>query len=272
MKERKKVEEVKEVEEVKKKPGGIAAFFDLDGTLVAGPSLERRFFRRLRYGRPIPAKNYFLWLREAMLIAPRGIRAIRYANKMYLRGVPLGEVERQASGISFFAEAMDRVAWHAMQRHKIVIVSGTLEPLARKAACELQSQLAERGIVAIVHVCATRLEEKEGRWTGRIIGEAMFGEAKAPAVKRLAAKMGVDLARCYAYGDSANDRWLLAAVGRPAAVNASKELLLIAQGRNWQAPSWEKHGEEESAQSSQRAQRSERKSGKREIAGLERGT
>jgi HAD superfamily hydrolase (TIGR01490 family) len=259
MKGRKEVEEVKAVKEVKKKCGGIAAFFDLDGTLVAGPSLERRFFRHLRYGRAIPAKNYFLWLSEAVRIAPRGIRTIRYANKLYLRRVPLGEVERQASGISFFAEAMDRAAWHAKQRHKIVIVSGTLEPLARRAARELQSQLAERGIVAIVHVCATRLEEKEGRWTGRIIGEAMFGEAKARAVKRLAAEMGVDSARSYAYGDSANDRWLLAAVGRPAAVNASKELLRIAQGKNWPVLFREKRGKEESTQSSQRAQWSERK-------------
>jgi HAD superfamily hydrolase (TIGR01490 family) len=241
VKEQREVEEVKEAME---KCGGIAAFFDLDGTLVAGPSLERRFFRRLRYRRAIPAKNYFLWFREAVRIAPRGIGAIRYTNKIYLRGVSPGEVERQVSEVSFFAEVMGRVAWHAKQGHKIVIVSGTLEPLARKAARELQSQLAERGIVAIVHVCATRLEEKEGRWTGRINGEAMFGEAKARALKRLAAEMGVDLARSFAYGDSANDRWLLAAVGRPTAVNASKELLRIAQGRNWPVLFREKRGEE----------------------------
>jgi HAD superfamily hydrolase (TIGR01490 family) len=265
----KEQEEIAEVKEAMEKYGRIAAFFDLDGTLVAGPSLERRFFRRLGHGRAIPAKNYFLWFRDTVRIAPRGIGAIRYANKIYLRGVPPDEVECQASGISFFAEMMGRVAWHAKRGHTIVIVSGTLEPLARIAARELQSQLAERGIVAIVHVCATRLEEKEGRWTGRITGEAMFGEAKARAVKRLAAEMGVDLARSFAYGDSANDRWLLAAVGRPAAVNASKELLRIAQGRNWPALFREKRGEEESTQSSRKAQRSERKSGKREVAGSE---
>ncbi len=37
MKERKEVEEVKDAE---KKNGGVAAFFDLDGTLMPMPSLE----------------------------------------------------------------------------------------------------------------------------------------------------------------------------------------------------------------------------------------
>ena len=42
--------------------GRVAAFFDLDGTLIGGPSLERRFFEELRYQGAIPLRNYFLWL------------------------------------------------------------------------------------------------------------------------------------------------------------------------------------------------------------------
>src|SRR5260370_13499398 len=42
--------------------GRVAAFFDLDGTLLARPSLERRFFSGLRYQRAIPVENYFLLL------------------------------------------------------------------------------------------------------------------------------------------------------------------------------------------------------------------
>jgi HAD superfamily hydrolase (TIGR01490 family) len=265
------VKERKEVEEVKEKCGGIAAVFDLDGTLMAGPSLERRYFRMLRYRRAIPAKNYLLWLREAVRIAPRGIRAIRYANKMYLRGVPSGVVERQANGILFFAEAMDCVTWHAKQGHIIVIVSGTLETLAREAAKRLETTLETRGIAGSLHVCATRMEEKAGRWTGQILGEAMIGEAKSRAVRLLAAEMGINLARSYAYGDSAMDRWLLAAVGRPVAVNASKELLRVAQGRNWPTLLWENRGQKESMQSSQRAQQLRRINGKREVARSESG-
>src|SRR5882762_7125678 len=87
VKESKEVNEVREVKEVEERSGRVAAFFDLDGTLVALPSLERRLFRTLRYRREIRAKNYFLWLVEALRLMPRGINAILQGNKMYLRGV-----------------------------------------------------------------------------------------------------------------------------------------------------------------------------------------
>jgi HAD superfamily phosphoserine phosphatase-like hydrolase len=267
VKVRMEVQDVKEVKEVKEKSGGVAAFFDLDGTLVALPSLERRLFRVLRCRRAIPAKNYFLWLREAMRVVPRGISAILQANKMYLRGVQIiderGEGGRdvsfrhedghQAGGRAsapprrnsrlpvptFFAQAIERMAWHAKQGHEIILMSGTLEPIARGAARAMEAELAARGITVTLHVFATRLEESGGRWTGRILGEAMFGEAKARAVKRMAKEMQLDLARCYAYGDSLNDRWLMAAVGRPAAVNPSKDLASMARTHGWPVLNWE---------------------------------
>jgi len=256
-----------EVQKVKEKSGGVAAFFDLDGTLVALPSLEKRFFRMLRCRRAIAGRNYFLWLREAMRLAPRGISAIVQANKMYLRGVQIldepGEGDRnisfchkdghQARGQAsapprrnlrlpvptFFARAIKRVAWHAKQGHEIVLISGTLEPLAREAARTMEAELAARGITVTIRVFATRLEEMDGTWTGQVLGEAMFGEEKARAATRVAKEMRLDLARCYAYGDSLNDRWLMEAVGRPAAVNPSRDLANMAQTRGWPVLDWE---------------------------------
>src|SRR6266852_4053320 len=162
VKERKGVEERKEVNEVKEKSGGVAAFFDLDGTLVALPSLERRLFRTLRYRREIRAKNYLFWLREALRLMPRGIIEILHGNRMYLRGVQIfdecGEGDRKVSSWhkdghqaegqasapprrnprlpvpAFFAQAIEKLAWHAKQGHDIVLISGTLEPLAQGAA------------------------------------------------------------------------------------------------------------------------------------------
>jgi HAD superfamily hydrolase (TIGR01490 family) len=222
--------------------GCVAAFFDVDGTLVAGPSLERRFFRLLRYRRAIPAGNYLRWLAEAVRLAPRGIEAMRHANKKYLRGVAVGGAGEGGlkPAPTFLQEAVERVAGHALQGHAIVLVSGTLEPLAQEAARALEEQLAGRGIVAAIGVCATRLEVAGERWTGRVIGEAMYGETKARAVRRLAAKMQLDLTRCYAYGDSLSDRWLLAAVGRPVAVNPAAELARMARQWDWPALHWKK--------------------------------
>jgi HAD superfamily phosphoserine phosphatase-like hydrolase len=247
--------------------GRVAAFFDLDGTISMLPSLERRFFRILRYRREIPAKNYFLWLREALRLMPNGISAILQANKMYLWGVQIFDERGHGDGNvsswhkdghrakgqasapprrnprlpvpTFFVPAIERVAWHAKQGHAIVLLSGTLEPLAQQASRAIEAALAAQGIEIVIHVCATRLEEINGRWTGRILGQAMFGEAKARAVKRIAGEIQIDLARCYAYGDSANDRWLLAAVGWPAAVNASRELARLAKLQGWPILRWE---------------------------------
>ena len=274
MKERKRVNEAKQVKEVEEKSGGVAAFFDLDGTLVALPSLERRLFRALRYRREIRAKNYFLWLKEALRLMQRGINAIVQANKVYLRGLQIFDEYGEGDGVvstwhkdghqaggqasaprrrnprlpapTFFAQAIERVAWHAKQIHEVVLVSGTLEPLARGAARAMEAELAARGIAVTIRVMATRLEEKDGKWTGKVLGEAMFGEAKARAAKRLAAEMRLDLGRCYAYGDSLNDRWLMTAVGRPAAVNPSKDLEGIARTHGWPVLNWE--GEESSTQ------------------------
>src|SRR4029077_4818016 len=58
--------EVKEAEELKEKNARVAAFFDLDGTLTPGPSLEKRFFRRLRYRKLIGRANYLRWIWEAV--------------------------------------------------------------------------------------------------------------------------------------------------------------------------------------------------------------
>ena len=274
MKERKEANEVKEVKEEEKERGEIAAFFDLDGTLVALPSLESRLFRTLRYRREIRAENYLFWLREALRLVPRGINAILHANKMYLRGLKLfdergkgdeevsswqkdgHQAEGQASAPprrtprlpvpTFFAQAIETVAWHAKQGHEIALISGTLEPLARGAARAMEAELAERGIAVRARVIATRMEEKDGKFTGKILGEAMFGEAKARAAKRLAGEMRLDLRRCYAYGDSLSDRSLMALVGRPAAVNPSNDFASIARTRGWPVLNWER--EESSTQ------------------------
>lgn len=239
----------------------VAAFFDLDGTLLPLPSLEQRFFRVLRYRREIPLKNYFLWLREALKLLPSGIGAVAHANKMYLQGVPgtdesgaekgsdscahkSGQQDEGQASLppknnprwlvpQFFEEGLERVVWHATQGHAIVIVSGTLEPLANIAGRTLEVELANRGIGAEIRVCATKMEERHGKWTGRILGEAMSGKVKERAILTLAQEIDLNLSQSSAYGDSAQDRWMLAAVGNPAAVNPTPHLARIAWKQGW---------------------------------------
>ena len=269
--------EVRDIEKVnEEKNTKIAVFFDLDGTLLPLPSLEWRFFRALRRRSEMPLRNYFLWLREAVRLLPHGIRAVTQTNKMYLKSVkslnesdaedrndfsahagghrPEGQASapslKSASGRKrnnprspvprFFEEALKRVARHAKQGHVIVLVSGMLEPLANAAAQVLQAELANRGLNAKIHVCATRLEEIEGRWTGKILGEPMSGEAKVRAVRKLAEEWNLDVSRCFAYGDSAADQPMLASVGNLIAVNPSRKLAHAAKKNGWLVLDWQK--------------------------------
>ena len=225
------------------RPVRRAAFFDLDGTLVPPPSLELRFVRSLRRSGALGAEHCLRWLCEAVRLAPSGPFAMRHSNKMYLHGLAAAESSALGFGDeilspSFFPSALDCIQWHAEQGHRIAIVSGTLEPLAEHAARALEAQLAARGCAPTVRVCATRLQASNGRWTGRVLGEPVAGQAKARAVVRLAQVEGLTLDQCYAYADSASDRWFLGVVGHPFAVNPSWRLSRIARSNSWPILQW----------------------------------
>lgn len=218
---------------------GIAAFFDLDGTLIPEPSLERRFFSELRRENLIPFANYLRWSFQALRLLPRGVLAVQHENKGHLAGLCRDLVFRHMESISFFEEGIARLMWHARQNHKIVLVSGTLEPLARLAAMAMECELEARGVPVRLTVCAARLAEERGHWTGYLAGEGVYGPAKTHAITALAKAQNLDLRQCHAYGNSMLDRHLLCAVGRGHAVNPGKALAAIANEKDWPIWHWQ---------------------------------
>jgi len=213
----------------------IAAFFDLDGTLIPPPSLERRFLRYLVWRDDLGVANFARWLVRFLLRAPFGSSSAIDGNKAHLAGISESTVREWAGWLDcypteFLPVALDRLAWHKTQGHQIFVVSGTLEPLAR-------TFLANNLSVPLI-VCATQLESCGGTWTGRTIGEAICGPAKAAKIRQLAACYGLDLARSYAYGDRFADRWMLETVGHPAVVNPSPALRCLARLRYWPVFTW----------------------------------
>lgn len=226
------------------RPESIAAFFDVDGVLLPKPSLELRFARSLRKHGFLGPRNYLYWFARSARLASRGMRQVLHGNKAYLRGIAqahaLASAEwlRDADDSLLFDEAIERATWHARQGHRIALITGTIEPLALRVAEVLRAALRRNGGDTAVHVHATKLAEKDSHWSGEIAGKAMFGEEKARMVEQLAAEWRLDLAECFAYGDGANDRWMLARVGYPAAVNPSGKLLRIAGLSGWPVIHW----------------------------------
>lgn len=226
----------------------VGAFFDVDGTLLPSPSLEWRFIGYLLERDEISSGRVGRWLAGFAGSFWRDLHGATEGNKRYLAGISeelVSEWERSLTAEffcrrspAFFDGALQRIVWHQAQGHRVFLVSGTLAPLARVAARNLSGWIS-----AEVGVCATELEVAAGSarvWSGRIAGSHMSGGAKLRAVTELAAHYGINLARSYAYGDSAADVPMLSAVGYGVAVNPTRRLARVARRRGWQSCVWEK--------------------------------
>lgn len=222
----------------------IGAFFDIDGTLLAAPSLEWRFLGFLLTRDLIGSRQIARWAAQCAKTIWRDPRAALDANKFYLAGLPQTLVtnwenalapnpEKNAS-LPIFSEGFERIAWHVSQGHRIFFVSGTIEPLAHI----LTRFPAPQGPRWSAEICATKLETRDGVWTGRVVGEHMSGRAKAAALRASAVRHDLALAESYAYGDSFADVPMLETVGHPIAVNPQARLAHIARRRNWLVLGW----------------------------------
>jgi HAD superfamily hydrolase (TIGR01490 family) len=212
----------------------IGAFFDLDGTLIARPSLEWRFLAHLLACDEVSRANLVLWLGHCA----KNILCDRHAaiegNKLYLAGLPESLVAKwTAAGAPnwppFFLEGMTRLAWHHAQGHRVFLVTGTLAPLARAIAQHFPCP---------VKIIATEPEVFDGHWTGWLAGQHMSGNAKARAIRAFAAQYGLELRQSHAYGNHMADIPMLEAVGNPVAVNPSRPLARLARTRGWRIYKW----------------------------------
>ena len=104
--------------------------------------------------------------------------------------------------------------------------------LVTAAPVELGRVIAMR--LGLTGALGTVAEIEDGAYTGRLVGDLLHGPAKADAITALATEEGLDLARCTAYSDSANDLPMLSLVGHAVAVNPDATLRREARRRNWE--------------------------------------
>jgi HAD superfamily hydrolase (TIGR01490 family) len=210
-----------------------AAFFDLDKTIIARSSTLA--FSRSFY--------------EGGLINRRGVLRSGYAQFVYLLGgADHDQVERMRAYMSALC-----TGWDVQTVREIVAetLHSIVEPLIYDEAATLieEHHTAGRDVVIVStsgaevvepigamlgadHVVATRMGVENGRFTGTI-EVYVYGEAKAAAVRELAALHGYDLSRSYAYSDSQTDAPMLEAVGHPYVVNPDRSLRRLAAERGW---------------------------------------
>ncbi len=208
--------------------GQPAAIFDVDRTLVVPTSMEKvfvPFLIRRRYLRAPDLARYLIYWARALGNQPGAAH-----NKAHLQGKDPSELQRLAAECfrdeivpRISDEGRRQVASHQAQGHLVVLLSGTLEPLADQLKQELGADLA----------LAARLEVKEGALSGELNGQRPYGQEKARLVRQLCITHGIDLANSYAYGDHHSDYPLLSMVGHPHAVNPDHGLRVKARERGW---------------------------------------
>ena len=212
-----------------------AAFFDLDKTVIAKPSIAA-FGRPLRQGGLINRRTMFRALVSQLIYLQLGAderRLIRVRESMLalcagwdrdnvrriIRTALLPTVEPL-----FYAEALDLMAGHRKAGHRVYLVSGAPEEIVLPLA-ELLG--ADGCIASLAEVDA------DGRYTGRMSLYA-DGPHKAIAMAEVAAANNIDLSASTAYSDAVTDLPMLEAVGHPVVVNPDRQLGRLAREREWE--------------------------------------
>ncbi|HEX4705222.1 MAG TPA: HAD-IB family hydrolase [Pseudonocardiaceae bacterium] len=213
-----------------------AAFFDVDNTMMVGASI-------FHFARGLAARKFFTtadlagfaWQQVKFRIGGReskdGIAASREQALSFVAGRSVAEIV--ALGEEIYDELMADKIWAGTRAlAQMHIDAGQRVWLVTATPVELAQIIARR--LHLTGALGTVAESVDGIYTGRLVGEMLHGKAKAHAVRALAAREGLDLRRCSAYSDSANDVPMLSVVGTAVAVNPDQGLRETARKRGWE--------------------------------------
>lgn len=227
-----------EVENALRVPGDgrVAAFFDVDNTVMQGASIfhlarglyARKFFTTRDILGQAWKAAYF---RYVGVEDPEHIAETRAAALSFIAGHTVEELE--SLGAEIFDEVMAHRIWPGTralaQRH---LDEGHRVWLVTAAPIEIATIIARR--LGLTGALGTVAEHINGVYTGRLVGDMLHGPAKAYAIEALAEREGLDLSRCAAYSDSYNDLPMLSLVGNPCAINPDAKLREHARRQGWQ--------------------------------------
>jgi HAD superfamily hydrolase (TIGR01490 family) len=212
-----------------------AAFFDLDKTVIAKASMvafgrpfynegliSRRHVVRALWGQLVymqlgASEQKLARIRESVLRLTRGW------DQQRVRDIVRETLESVVEPI-VYAEAAELIAHHRAAGRKVFIVSASPSELVEP----LGEYLGVDGAIA-----SQAKVDEAGRYTGEMDFYA-YGPYKAEAMRTLAGREGIDLARSFAYSDSYTDAPMLEVVGRPVAVNPDRVLRKLAEERGWE--------------------------------------
>jgi HAD superfamily hydrolase (TIGR01490 family) len=219
----------------------VAAFFDLDGTLLSANSASLWLQRERRHGRvtlrqTLQAVGFIgayhfgvVDIEDAMREALRTIRGETEENvRTWTREWFEQEVvpRHEARGARAVLEA------HRARGHRLVLLT---------SSSPYESALAGR-YFGLDGCLSSRYEVVDGRFTGEPVLPLCYGAGKVTRAEEFAVREGIDLSRSYFYTDSNTDLPMLERVGRPRVVSPDVRLRWTAWRRGWPVFDWSRAG------------------------------
>ncbi|BDN83608.1 MULTISPECIES: HAD-IB family hydrolase/lysophospholipid acyltransferase family protein [Mycobacterium] len=222
------------VAEIMASPAGpkVGAFFDLDGTLVAGFTAVILTQERLRR-RDIGVGELLSMVQAGLNHTLGRIEFEQLINtaSSALRGRQLVDLEEigerlfaQRIESRIYPEMRELVRAHVARGHTVVLSSSALtiqvNPVAR--------------FLGIVNMLTNKFETNEdGLLTGGVVKPILWGPGKVAAVQRFAAEHDIDLKDSYFYADGDEDVALMYLVGNPRPTNPEGKMAAVAKRRGW---------------------------------------
>ena len=210
----------------------VGAFFDLDGTLVAGFTGVMMTQDRLRRGQM--SVGEFIGMVQAGLNHQLGrseFEDLIGKGARMLHGNSISDLDELGERLfvqhvqgRIYPEMRALVRAHMARGHTVVLSSSALtvqvEPVAR--------------FLGIDNVLSNQFEtDDDGLITGEVRTPIIWGPGKARAVQAFSAKNGVDLTKSYFYADGDEDVALMYLVGNPRPTNPAGKLRAVAVKRGW---------------------------------------
>jgi putative phosphoserine phosphatase/1-acylglycerol-3-phosphate O-acyltransferase len=217
-----------------------AVFVDLDRTLIgsaSGPILQAAMVAEgvRPAGRSLPGERYLYGFYNSFGETAAFMGLARAAARL-MKGRSADAVRRAGeAAVESLIDLVQPWALEALGEHR---AEGQLIVLATTSPYDLVAPLADA--LDFDDVIATRYEQVDGTYTGRLIGKFAWGTGKRDAARAWAAERSLDMADCHLYSDSVFDVPLLSAVGHPHPLNADPRLTAVALARRWPLEHWDR--------------------------------
>lgn len=205
----------------------IAAFFDIDGTIFRDSLMTTNFKKLVKY-EIISNKIYYSEVKDVQDNWDRRygqyddyIETLARVYSENLKGVDMDflnfiadrTIEDSYEDIYKYSRA--RLKYHQDEGHLIFFISGSPDFLVSRMAKKYKAT-DFRG--------TTYIRDENNKFSGKI-SMMWNSENKYIAMQEILEEYDIDLENSFAYGDTNGDISMLKSVGRPIAINPTRELL-----------------------------------------------